>query len=205
MLRLFRQYKCFFPIRFPFCGILHHMGNACVFSSNFPQYYKSQRNPSNGEGLGNWFQCFFHKMGGFSIRFQSCGVLHHMRNARIFSSVSHSTVNNRKTHRMGKAWEIDSWENPRKPIVCGEPGKLILILFPQHGCFFPLDSHPMLYFIIFKIHGIPHQLSRAWENAVKSIELGQPGKLVPIFSPTYGYFSSIRFPFYGILYHMGNA
>ena len=38
----------------------------------------------------------------------------------------------------------------------------------------------------------------AWENAVKSIELGEPRKLVPIFSLTYGYFSSIRFPFYDL-------
>ena len=35
----------------------------------------------------------------------------------------------------------------------------------------------------------------AWENAVKSIELGEPRKLIIIFSLTYGYFSSIRFPF----------
>ena len=53
---------------------------------------------------------------------------------------------------------------------------------------------------------VSHSISMAWENAVKSIELGEPRKLVPIFSLTYGYFSSIRFPFYGILcYHMGNA
>ena len=74
------------------------------------------------------------------------------------------------------------------------------------GVFFPLDSHSMVYFTICEIHGFPLQFPIAWENAGKSIELGEPRKLVPIFSLTYGYFSSIRFPFYGILcYHMGNA
>ena len=49
-------------------------------------------------------------------------------------------------------------------------------------------------------------ISHRWENAVKSIELGEPRKLVPNFSLTYGYFSSLRFKFYGILcYQMGNA
>ena len=72
--------------------------------------------------------------------------------------------------------------------------------------FFPLDSHSMVYFVICKIHGFPFQFPIAWENALKSIELGEPRKLIPIFSLTYGYFSSIRFPFYGIFcYHRGNS
>ena len=53
----------------------------------------------------------------------------------------------------------------------------------------------MVYFVICEIHGFPLQFLIAWENAVKSIELGEPRILVPIFSLTYGYFSSIRFPF----------
>ena len=133
----------FFPIRFPFYGILHHKANSFVFSLIF-------------HNLGNWFP-----------------------------------ETSYKTHCMRR----------------GEPGKLVLILFPQYGCFFfPLVSHSMVYFIICEIHGFPHQFPIACENAVKSIELGEPRKLVPIFSLTYGYFSSIRFPFYGILcYQMGNA
>ena len=56
------------------------------------------------------------------------------------------------------------------------------------------------------MRGFPLRFPIAWENAVKSIELGEPRKLVPIFSLTYGYFSSIRFPFSGIFcYHRGNA
>ena len=50
-----------------------------------------------------------------------------------------------------------------------------------------------------EIHGFYRQLPIAWENAAKSIELGGPGKLQPIFSATYGYFFPIRFPSYDFL------
>ena len=73
------------------------------------------------------------------------------------------------------------------------------------GAFFPLDLHSVVYFIICEMHGFPHQFPIAWENAVKSIKLGETRKLVPIFSLTYGHFSSIRLSSYGILSHMGNA
>ena len=49
------------------------------------------------------------------------------------------------------------------------------------------------------MHGLPRQFPIAWENAVKSIKLGETRKLVPIFSLTYGHFSSIRLSSYGIL------
>ena len=56
------------------------------------------------------------------------------------------------------------------------------------------------------MHEFPVQFPIAWENGMKSIELGEPRKLVPIFSLTYGYFSCIRFPFYGIIcFHRRNA
>ena len=47
-------------------------------------------------------------------------------------------------------------ENATKPIVWGEPGKLVLILFPLYGRFFPLDSHFMSYFITWEIHVPSH-------------------------------------------------
>ena len=46
----------------------------------------------------------------------------------------------------------------------------------------------MIYFIVFEINVFPHKFPIAWENPVKSTKLRDPGKLVPIFSPTYGYF-----------------
>ena len=48
-----------------------------------------------------------------------------------------------------EAWEIGAQENPTKPIVCGEPGKLVPILFPQYGCFF---------LIRFTFYGILHNM-----------------------------------------------
>ena len=104
-------------------------------------------------------------------------------------------------------------EKTAKPIEWGRSEKLIpgnILQNPSHveslgnwysyfsysmRAFFPLDSHTMVYFTICEIYGFPHQFPVAWENAVTSIELGEPRKLVPIFSLTYGYISSIRFHF----------
>ena len=122
-------------------------------------------------------------------------------------------------------WEIpgfsrqfpEAWEIAGKPIEWERPEKLIsgkILQKPSYvenlgnrysyfsdgmGAFLKLDSHSMVYFVTCEIHGFPHQFSIAWENAAKSIELGEPRKLVAIFSLTYGHFSSIRFPSYGIL------
>ena len=74
----------------------------------------------------------------FSIRFPFYGILHHMGNACVFSLISHNMGKDSQNHRMGKVWEIGSRKYPTKPIACGEPGKLVLILFPQYGCFFPI-------------------------------------------------------------------
>ena len=116
------------------------------------------------------------------------------------------------------------------------------------GDFSPWDSHPVVCFIIWKMHGFTHQFPIASEKTGKPIKwekpgklvpgkilqnpsyvenlgnwysrfshsmgkswkhgkmqpnpssLGEPEKLVPIFSPKYGYFSSIRSLSYGILY-----
>ena len=73
------------------------------------------------------------------------------------------------------------------------------------GTFSPLDSHPMVYFIIWEMHGFPHQFLIVRENSTKLIAWGEPGKLVLILFPYYGRIFSIRFPFYGKLNHMGNA
>ena len=49
-------------------------------------------------------------------------------------------------------------ENATKLIVWGEPGKLVLILFPYYGRFFPSDSYFMVYFVTTEeMHGFPHQ------------------------------------------------
>ena len=63
----------------------------------------------------------------FSIRFPFYGILHHMGNECVFPLISHNIGKDSQTHRMGK---IGSRKYPTKPMVCGEPGKLELILFP---------------------------------------------------------------------------
>ena len=73
------------------------------------------------------------------------------------------------------------------------------------GAFFALDSHPMVYFIIWEMHGFTHQFPTVRENARKPIVWGEPGKLVLILFPWCGCFFPIRFPSYGIFHYMGNA
>ena len=73
------------------------------------------------------------------------------------------------------------------------------------GAFFSSDSNPVVYFIIWEMHGFPRQFLIVQENTAKLIVWGETGKLVLILFPYYGRFFSIRFPFYGILHQMGNA
>ena len=131
----------------------------------------------------------------FSIRFPFYGILHHMRNACVFSLISRN---------LGKDSKAIAWRNfgklvpgniQQNPLYVENLGNRYSYFSHSMGAFFPLDSHSMVYFIICEIHGFPHQFPIACENAVKSIELGEPRKLVPIFFLTYEYFSSIRFPF----------
>ena len=98
-----------------------------------------------------------------------------------------------------------AWENATKPIAWGEPGKLVVILFPQYGQFFPIrfPSYGILHHL--EMHGFSHQFPIVRENATKPIAWGKPGKLVIILFPQYGYFFPIRFSFYDILHHMGNV
>ena len=51
------------------------------------------------------------------------------------------------------------------------------------GVFFPLDPHPMAYFIIWEMHEFPHQFPIVQENATKPIVWIESGKLVLILSP----------------------
>ena len=71
--------------------------------------------------------------------------------------------------------------------------------------FSPYDFHPTVYFIIWKMHAFPNQFPIVQENATKLIVWGETGKLVLILFPHHKQFFPIRFPFYGILHHMGNA
>ena len=52
--------------------------------------------------------------------------------------------------------------------------------FHSMGAFFPLDSHFMVYFIIWEMHVFPHQFLIVRENATKPFVWVKPGKLVLI-------------------------
>ena len=92
-----------------------------------------------------------------------------------------------------------TWEKTTKPIEWRKPGKLVPrdilqnTLYVENlrnwysylsliiGAFFPLDSHSMVYFIICEIDGFSHEFPKAWENAVKPIELGEARNWYPFF------------------------
>ena len=46
------------------------------------------------------------------------------------------------------------------------------------SAFFPLDFHPMKYFVIWEIDEFPHLFPILWKNETKPIVWGEPGKLV---------------------------
>ena len=94
------------------------------------------KNPLNGEGLETWFPYFFDKMGEF---FHQITILQYTLSYGKCMSFLINFPQHRKRQEKplnGKAWEIDSQESLAKPIVCREPGKLIVTLFPQYGCSF---------------------------------------------------------------------
>ena len=67
-----------------------------------------------------------------------------------------------KTHQLGKTWDIGSHTFSIKWVL-----------------FFPLNSHPVVYFIIWEMHEFSHQFSIVWENTGKPNEWKKPEKLVP--------------------------
>ena len=77
--------------------------------------------------------------------------------------------------------------------------------FHSMGHLSPYNSHPTVRFLIWEMHGFPHQFLIVEEYAAKLIVWGENGKLVVILFPYYWHFFPIRFPFYGTLHHMGNV
>ena len=95
----------------------------------------------------------------FLIQFPFCGRLHYMVNAWVYSLISHSTGKWNKTYCIGRNWGIGT-----------HTFHIAWVLF------FSLDSHPMVYFIIWEIYVFSHRFP-----------------------------APIIFPSCGILHHTGNA
>ena len=83
-----------------------------------------------GENLGKWCSYFSHIMDAFLPLDSDFMVYFITWEMHVFSLISHNMGKDSQIHRMEKVWEIGSRKYPTKPIVCGEPGKLVLILFP---------------------------------------------------------------------------
>ena len=109
-----------------------------------------------------------------------------MGNAWDFSSISHSIGKGSKTQQIGKAYEIGS--------------HTVSIVW----VFFPLDSHPMVYFIVREMHVLSHRFPISWKRQQKPSNGESLGNWFPYFFHSMSSFA-IRFPFCGILHHMENA
>ena len=90
----------------------------------------------------------------------------------------------------------NAWITPSISHSTGKCGKILCL-----GWNWEIGTH--IFHIVWVI--LPHVFPIVQKNATKLILWGAPGKLVLILSPYYGLFFLIRFPFYGILHHMGNA
>ena len=58
-------------------------------------------------------------------------------------------------------------KNATKPMVQGKSGKLVLILFPQHGCFFPIR---------YQSKSILYHMGNAWVSPLISHSMGKCNK-----------------------------
>ena len=111
-------------------------GKCMGFPLNFPQYGKMQQNPWYGGKSGKLIlilfrqdRCFF-QLDSYLMVYFSVWEMHEF---------SHKFPTLR--------------ENITKPMVWKKSGKLIVILFPQYGCFFPIR---------FPSYSILRHMGNAW-------------------------------------------
>ena len=158
------------------------------FTRNFPQYWKMQLNTLYGENLGNWLPYFSLSISAFS---PPVPILWYTSSYGKWISLPINFPQHRKIPQIQSYWE--------------NLGNQYSYFSHNMGACFLLDSHLMMHLIIWEMNGFPHQFPIEQENAAKSIKLEEHAKLVPILSLKYENFSSIRFPSYGIFYHLRNA
>ena len=123
----------------------------------------------------------------------SCGILHHIENVCLFSSIFHSMQKGCITHRMWKVLQISFHAFYR-----------VWVLFTLNSIrfstrFFHAFSHQHQILILWYTSSVG-KFPMVQKKEDKFINLGEPGKLVSIPSLKYGYFSSIRFSSQGILH-----
>ena len=88
----------FFPIIFPSCGLLHHLGNEWVSPS--VSHDIGKRSEIHRIGRAWELVPIFSRNYGYlsSIRFSSFGILYHIGNAWLFPIISKSTGKCHKIH-----------------------------------------------------------------------------------------------------------
>ena len=188
-----RRYYIFYAIQFTFGYTgknqqISSYGKCMGFPFDFPQYWKIQQNhPSYGRTWEISTHTFPQHRGFFPMRFSSYCILSHMEMDWLPHQFHIAQENVAKSNKWRKS------------------GKLVSIPFEQCECFFPLDTNPLVYFIILEMHGFPHQFLIAREYATKSIILREPEKLVLILFPQNVYFFPIISTFHGLLCYMGSA
>ena len=83
------------------------------FSHQFPIALENAKKPITWGKPGKLVIKLFPQYGYFfPILFSSYGMLHHMGNAWVFPSISHSTGKCSKTYRMEKTWETGNHTFP---------------------------------------------------------------------------------------------
>ena len=208
-------------------------GKCIGFSINFPQYGKMQQNPWHGESLGNWYSYFSHSMSAFfpsdsypvvyfSI-WQMYGFPHKFPTVREDATKPMVWEQSRKlililfpwygcfySIRFRIVWYTSLYgkyyEKMQQNASYGvNLGNRCSYFSHSIGDLFPYDSHPMAYLIKWEMHGFPHQFLIVQENATKSHRMRRAWEIGPPTFPIVWVLFSIRFPFYGILHHMGNA
>ena len=141
-------------------------GKCMGFPINFPKYGKMQQNPWYGESPGNWYSYFSHSMGAF------------------FPSDSYPMVYFSIWEMYGFPHNFQQYGKMQQNLWYGESLGIWYSYFSHSmGAFFPSNSHPMVYFIIWKMHAFPHQFLIVRENPTKRFERSESGKLVLILFP----------------------
>ena len=139
------------------------IGKCMRFLSNFPQYGKVQQNPWYGESLGIDTHTFFIVWVLFS---HSIPILWYIS---LYEKCMGFSMNFPQYAKMQQnPWYGESLWN------------WYSYFFHSMGAFFPSYSHPMVYFIIWEMHGFPHQFLIVRENATKLTVWDETGKLVLI-------------------------
>ena len=142
------------------------IGKCMRFLNNFPQYGKVQQNAWYGESLGIDTHTFFIVWVLFS---HSIPILWY---TSLYEKCMGFSMNFPQYAKMQQnPWYGESLWN------------WYSYFFHSIGAFFPSDSHPMVYFIIWEMHGFPHQFLIVRENATKLTVWDETGKLVLILFP----------------------